>query len=48
MKVADEDLADVDSAISALDEPMVSAGPVVHHDKATAYLEKIARTLPIK
>ena len=45
VQVAEERVADVDGAMAALEQPMVGARAVVHHDEVAADLEEIARAL---
>ena len=46
VQMAEERVGDVDGAMPALDEPVVGAGAVVHHDKVAADLEEVAGALP--
>jgi hypothetical protein len=48
MQVAEERVPHVDGAVPALDETMVGAGAVVHHDEVVADFEKVAGTLPFE
>jgi len=48
VQVAEERVPQVDGAATTLDQPMMGAGAVVHHDEVIANLEEVARTLPLE
>src|SRR5262245_20757144 len=48
MQVADEGMAHVNGSMPALDEPVVSAWAVIHHDQVVADLDQITRALARK